>query len=144
MTILILSWLLMNHLVCPKCGGFSWIKVEDDSVVQHCVCGLHKFLYLKVGDATLTRVPVQKSTVSLPAKGSQLSQILGCLVALGDLTSQQIARQLSISVDKATTNLSVLRSRGLIVPLENRKGQVGGSLWAAHEVVKKKFNSGGK
>lgn len=143
MALFALIWSVMAQLICPKCGGFSWIKVESDSVIQHCVCGLHKYLFYKTADgATITRVPVRKNSVSLPLRGSQLSQVLGCLVALGDLTSKQIATQLNISVDKATTNLSVLRHRGLIVPLEDRKGQAGGSLWTAHEVVKKKFLGG--
>lgn len=140
MTIFLTVWLvLVSKLVCPKCGGYSWIEIESDSVIQHCVCGLNKFLYMKVGDTTITRVPVREKDISLPARDSQLSKVLGCLVGLGNLTSHQIAKQLNISVDKATTNLSVLRSRGLIHSLEDRKGQVGGSLWAAHDIVKKKF-----
>lgn len=127
-------------LVCPKCGGHSWIKIETDTVIQHCICGLHKYLYWKTADGSVIhRAAVNKTNVSLPVRGSQLSQILGCLVGLGDLTSKQIATQLSITVDKATTNLSVLRIRGLIYPLEDRKGQAGGSLWTTHEVVRKKF-----
>jgi len=129
-------------LACPKCGAWSWIKFEEDSVVQHCVCGLNKFLYLKIDGVTLTRVPIKLTTVVLPVRGSQLSQILGCLVALGDLTSQQIARQLSITVDKATTNLSILRKRGLITALEDRKGRLGGSLWTAHKIVITKWHGG--
>jgi len=141
MTLFLLIIIYMA-IACPKCGGLSWIKVETDSVVQHCVCGLNKFLYLKIDGATLTRVPVKTSTVVLPLRGSQLSRILGCLVGLGDLTSQQIARQLSITVDKATTNLSILRKRGLIVALEDRKGRLGGSLWTAHKVVVTKWHGG--
>lgn len=131
-------------LVCPKCGGHSWIKVETDTVIQHCICGLNKYLYWKTADGSvITRAAVTKTTVCLPLRGSQLSQILGCLVALGNLTSKEIATQLNITVDKATTNLSVLRHRGLIQPLEDRKGQAGGSLWTTPEVVRKKFNLGG-
>lgn len=141
MTLFLMIALFMA-LACPKCGGLSWIKFETDSVVQHCVCGLNKFLYLKIDGTTLTRVPVTIGTVVLPVRGSQLSQILGCLVGLGDLTSQQIARQLSITVDKATTNLSILRKRGLITALVDRKGRLGGSLWAAHKVVITKWHGG--
>jgi hypothetical protein len=129
----------LMSLLCPKCGGFSWIKDEGDAVMQHCVCGLNRFIYMKSGNQTLTRVPVKKSTVVLPARGSQLSQILGCLITLGELTSQQIAVQLSITVDKATTNLSVLRSRGLIHALEDRKGRLGGSVWGVYPVVRTKW-----
>lgn len=141
MTLFLMIAYLMG-LTCPKCGGLSWIKFEEDSIVQHCVCGLNRFLYLKIDGTTLTRVPVKLNTVVLPVRGSQLSQILGCLVLLGQLTSQQIARQLSITVDKATTNLSILRKRGLITALEDRKGRLGGSLWTTHAVVIKKWNGG--
>jgi hypothetical protein len=129
-------------LICPKCGGFSWLKEEADTVIQHCVCGLNRFIFIKSGNQTFTRVPVKVSTVVLPARGSQLSQILGCLIILGELTSQQIAVQLSITVDKATTNLSVLRSRGLIQTLQDRKGRLGGSLWEVYPVVKNKWFRG--
>lgn len=141
MTLFLMIAFLMA-LACPKCGGLSWIKFDTDSVVQHCVCGLNKFLYLKIDGVTLTRVPIKLTTVVLPVRGSQLSQILGCLVCLGDLTSQQIARQLSITVDKATTNLSILRKRGLITALEDRKGRLGGSLWTTHKVVVTKWHGG--
>lgn len=142
MQILLYLWTLMAQLNCPKCGGYSWIEIESDSVIQHCVCGLHKYLYWKTPDgATITRVPVQRDNFSLPIRGSQLSKVLGCLVLLGNLTSKQIALQLNITVDKATTNLSVLRQRGLITPVEDRKGQAGGSLWTVFEIVKTKFGS---
>lgn len=133
---------MLMSLICPKCGGFSWLKEEADTVIQMCVCGLNKFIYIKSGNQTFTRVPVKVSTVVLPARGSQLSQILGCLIILGELTSQQIAVQLSITVDKATTNLSVLRSRGLIQTLQDRKGRLGGSLWEVYPVVKNKWFRG--
>ncbi len=139
---LILITKILMSLICPKCGGFSWLKEEADSVIQHCVCGLNRFIYLKIDGTTLTRVPITVSTVVLPVRGSQLSQILGCLVGLGDLTSQQIARQLSITVDKATTNLSILRKRGLITALEDRKGRLGGSLWTVHKLVVTKWHGG--
>lgn len=129
----------LMSLICPKCGGFSWLTEEADTIMQHCVCGLNRFIYMKSGKQTMIRVPVKKSTVVLPARGSQLSQILGCLITLGELTSQQIAVQLSITVDKATTNLSVLRSRGLIQALEDRKGRLGGSVWEVYPVVRNKW-----
>lgn len=133
---------MLMSLICPKCGGYSWLTEEADTIIQNCVCGLNRFVYIKSGNQTFTRVPVKASTVVLPARGSQLSQILGCLIILGELTSQQIAVQLSITVDKATTNLSVLRSRGLIQTLQDRKGRLGGSLWEVYPVVKKKWYRG--
>lgn len=137
---MILLAILNMSLKCPKCGGFSWIEFEGEDAIQNCVCGLHKWLRREIGGDIITRSPIRQGQVSMPERGTQLSQILGCLVALGQLSSGQIALQLSISVDKASTNLSVLRKRGLVEVVTDRKGQAGGSLWSAYPIVIQKYH----
>jgi len=133
----------MGHtLPCPKCGGFSWLVFDGEQVIQHCVCGLNRFLRLSRNGDTMVRTPIRAAQLVLPARGTQLSKILGCLVALGDKNSQEIAVALDITCDKATTNLSVLRSRGLVQVVSERKGQLGGSLWTTYPAVKNRFNNG--
>ncbi len=85
----------------------------------------------------MQRKPVGITQYTLPTKGTQLSRVLGCLVMFDAMDSSQIARRLEISVDKATTNLSVLRTRGLVRTVINRKGKSGGSLWELTPGVKK-------
>ena len=141
--LLIIGLRFMGHpLPCPKCGGFSWLKIEGEQVMQHCVCGLNRFIRISKDGDVMTRIPVRETQLVLPARGTQLSRILGCLVALGDQDSQAIAVSLQITCDKATTNLSVLRSRGLVQVVSERKGQLGGSLWTTFPAVRKRFNNG--
>jgi len=133
----------MSHtLPCPKCGGHSWLVIEGEQVIQNCVCGIHRFINIQKDGAVLTRTPIRESQLVLPARGTQLSKILGCLVALGDQDSQAIARVLNISCDKATTNLSILRKRGLVQAVSERKGRAGGSMWTTYPAVYKRFNNG--
>lgn len=137
---ILLLLIIFMALVCPKCGGHSWIEIEaDDTPVQRCVCGLTKWLKRECDGSLITRSPIRNKQVSLPARGTQLSKILGCLITLGNMNSRQIAKSLQISVDKATTNLSVLRRRGLVEVLEDRKGRIGGSVWSVFAPVIAKF-----
>jgi DNA-binding MarR family transcriptional regulator len=61
------------------------------------------------------------------------------LVTLGEMSSQEIATQLNITVNSTTTNLSVLRRRGLVRVLQDRRGRLGGSVWDAYDAVKQKY-----
>lgn len=128
-----------EQLLCPKCEGYSWIEVEDNCPVQKCTCGLRKYLEVHDNGIVTTHIPMNINKVTLPSVGSQLSKILGCLVVLGNMTSSEIADRVGVDTNNATTNLSVLRSRGLIRVITNRKGHVGGSLWEVDSNVKTKF-----
>lgn len=130
---------MSGSLVCSKCGGFSWIEVIDTHPTQVCVCGFRKYLEYTVDGMLCTREPSRSLKITLPSKGSQLSKILGCLVVLGDLTSSQISVRLKLSSNMVTTNLSVLRSRGLVTVTNNRKGYLGGSSWTVPARVKTEF-----
>lgn len=127
-------------LTCPKCAGFSRIDVEDNVPVHRCVmCGYRKYLEVHDNGMVTSHKPQNINRVALPSSGSQLSKILGCLVVMGNMTSSSVADRLGVSTNKATTNLSVLRARGLIRVIENRKGHSGGSLWEVDEAVRIKF-----
>ena len=130
---------LMSHLKCPKCGGFSWISVEPPHVIQKCICGLNSVIEMNREGVIIQKNPQGVSQYTLPARGTQLSKVLGVLVTFTELDSQQIATRLQISVDKATTNLSVLRSRGLVRTVINRRGKSGGSLWEVTPDVKQYY-----
>ncbi len=136
----LLYWIIkfMAALICPKCGGFSWLEGEGIDLVQVCHCGLTKWLHFQEGATVRTRTP-KLSHVSLPTSGSQLAKVLGRLSMFGPMNSGDMARQMRISTDKATTNLSILRSRGLIRCIEERKGRSGGSVWEAHQAVKRRI-----
>ncbi len=137
--IFLITVCLMSHLKCPKCSGFSWIAVEPPHVIQKCICGLTDVLEVSRDGMDIQKAPRGVTQYTLPGRGTQLSKVLGCLVRFPELDSAQIAGHLGISVDKATTNLSVLRSRGLIRTIINRKGKAGGSFWQLTPDVKKYY-----
>lgn len=126
---LILTVATIMALLCPKCGGFSWVEIEHNDPIQKCICGLTKFLSINSDGMLCERSPLKKNNFTLPTKGTQLSKILGCLAVYKKMTSKELADRLKISSDKATTNLCILRKRGLIKSLVDRRGKLGGSTW---------------
>jgi len=130
---------MASKLRCPKCGGHSWIEKELDGMVQRCVCGLRKYLVFSSDGMQIIRSPVKETTVTLPSPGSQLSEVLVVVTSRDGISSKDVAEILGITMDKASTNLSILRSRGLIYSITDRRGKSGGSTWSAYDVVKRKY-----
>lgn len=88
---------------------------------------------------TMIRSPAINGKFTIPARGTQLAKILGCLGVLGDMDSSSIAARLAITMDKATTNLSVLRSRGLVRVVGHGRTKSSGSMWRIEPAVKKYY-----
>lgn len=136
----LLLYILM--LVCPKCGSSSWVEQQGPHLVQLCYCGLTKVLAFMSDGMIMKRSPAVEGKFTIPARGSLLSKVLGCLSVLGDMDSSSIANRLSITMDKATTNLSVLRSRGLVSVVGRGKHTSNGSVWQIESAVKKYYTGG--
>lgn len=139
---MICLFILVLMLVCPKCGGSSWVEKQGPHLVQVCYCGLTKVLACMSDGMVMTRSPALEGKFTIPARGSLLSKVLGCLSAFGNMDSSSIATQLSITMDKATTNLSVLRSRGLVSVVGRGKHTSNGSIWKIESAVKKYYTGG--
>lgn len=134
-----IAWLILMSLVCPKCTGLSWVEQDGVHVVQRCRCGLTKVLYFESDGMKCSRSPAKKGGFTIPARGTQLSKILGCLGVMGELDSLTIAARLRITMDKATTNLCVLKSRGLVTVVGSSKKKSTGSIWRIEPAVKKYY-----
>ncbi len=136
---MILVLVIIRMLRCPKCGWSTRVEKQGPHVVQICMCGLNKVLAMEADGMKMVRSPAIEGAFTLPGKGTQLSKILGCLATLGTLDSRTISARLGITMDKATTNLSVLRSRGLIRATGVSDVKSNGSIWILEPAVKKHY-----
>jgi hypothetical protein len=79
--------------------------------------------------------------IKLPKRGSNLYITLATLAANVQSTSAELTEELNLSgrqytVSDVSSYLTILRSKGLVVTITNRRGITGGSTWAATSACK--------
>jgi hypothetical protein len=79
-----------------------------------------------------------KEDVKLPRRGTRLWDTLLVLHGLQLATSSEVTRALmdigrAFSVPAVSSYLTILRTKGLVVTVEVRKGTIGGSVWELSE-----------
>ncbi|KKN66396.1 hypothetical protein LCGC14_0472180 [marine sediment metagenome] len=123
-------WGDRNAGPCPKCGERSWFEDDDADVIQRCMCGLRKIVRTQQGDQTIVHLPNPKLVV-LPKKDTKISKCLGILASYYPrlLSTGEMARLTGFSTINASTHLILLRQRGLVDLVNNKRGRAGGSQW---------------
>lgn len=124
----------MKNLECPKCGSqSSWMEKTRTDLVQRCLCG-----YLKVLFTTVQTIEIENNDsgddVKLPKKGTKLWETLMILTAEDEASSGEITERLKLMGKDYTTSdvssyLTILRSKGLVLTVDSRRGISGGSTW---------------
>lgn len=124
----------MKNLECPKCGSqSSWMEKTRTDLVQRCLCG-----YLKVLFTTVQTIEIEHNDsgedVKLPKKGTKLWDTLMILTAEDEASSGEITERLNLMGKDYTTSdvssyLTILRSKGLVLTVDSRRGVAGGSTW---------------
>jgi len=119
---------------CPKCGRKSaWLEKDRQDLTLRCDCG-----FLKVVKTTLESIEIMhvdvEAEAKLPRKDSNLWNTVKVLQMLEEASSARITRRLvdlglEFSVSDVSSYLTILRSKGLVVTTESRRGLVGGSTW---------------
>lgn len=119
---------------CPKCGRkAAWMERDIRDVTLRCDCG-----YLKVISTTLKSVEIthvdSEAEVKLPRRDSNLWNTVKVLQVLEEASSARITRRLvdlglEFTVSDVSSYLTILRSKGLVVTTESRRGLSGGSKW---------------
>lgn len=124
----------MKNLECPKCGSqSSWMEKTRTDLVQRCLCG-----YLKVLFTTVESVEIEHNDsgddVKLPKQGTKLWDTLMILTVEDEASSGEITERLTLMGKAYTTSdvssyLTILRSKGLVLTVDSRRGVAGGSTW---------------
>ena len=115
---------------CPKCGDLTWYENDGSDIVQRCLCGLHKVVYIRHnGIVTIRRT--ERKRVILPRPGSKIDQCFKILCERPKdiLSTREVADELEFTVSDASLHLMILVCRGLADRVENRRSKAGGSLW---------------
>lgn len=107
-------------------------KTRTD-LVQRCLCG-----YLKVLFTTVESVKIEHNDsgddVKLPKQGTKLWDTLMILTVEDEASSGEITERLNLMGKAYTTSdvssyLTILRSKGLVLTVDSRRGVAGGSTW---------------
>ena len=128
---------------CPKCTGKNAHLWEDHTgVFLKCRCGFLKLLQSKYDDGTrVVHIDIEY-VITLPEAGSKLRRALGAVRGLEPANTQQITDFLCKTGAPQTTSdvssqLTILRYKGLVVPVVYCRGVPGGSTWATTEACKR-------
>ena len=121
-------------LDCPKCGSpSSWLTKTRNELEHRCYCG-----YLKVIFCQLETIVIEHSDsgsdVRLPRKGTKLWDTLMILTVEDEANSGDITDRLNqmgklFSVSDVSSYLTILKSKGLVITLNSRRGVARGSTW---------------
>lgn len=124
---------------CPKCGSHgAWFEHTTYDKILRCLCGYHKVVETKLEQMTIQHND-HGADIKLPKRDTHLWNTLMVLSVIGPANSAEITERLNglgkeFSVSDVASYLTILRSKGLVVAVEIRRGVVGGSTWELTEV----------
>lgn len=119
---------------CPKCSSQNaWIEETRLDTTLRCTCGYLRVIATRMATITIEHRDVE-DMVKLPKEGTRLWDTLQALHGLKRATSSSITRRLmdmgrAFSVPDVSSYLTVLRTKGLVITVESKKGTLGGSTW---------------
>jgi hypothetical protein len=131
---------------CPKCASpNAWMERDRVDVTLRCLCGYNRVI-ASVLDNVMEDAEAARSTLKLPAKGSNLLKTLLALAVLHQADSSQVAVHMTEELGEpykakdVASYLYVLKGKGFVAQATDRKRMAGGSLWcvtdAAHGLLK--------
>lgn len=120
-----------EYFKCPRCRGRSWLEESNGDIVQRCLCGLHKYIQREVEGLTILTTAVEQEDIRLPALGTKIYK---CLLAVADqypkpINTIDIALKAGLQNKETAALTAMLRIRGLLERVSERRGVVGGSIW---------------
>ena len=128
---------------CPKCKSeCAWYERDDQDVRLRCICGYCKVVATRLEEMVIEHID-RAEDVSLPRQGTKLWNCLMVLFSLEKGNSQEITdlmnrtHETTFTVSDISSQLTVLRYKGLVDTTDARKGFAGGSTWIMTEVAKK-------
>lgn len=119
---------------CPKCGSHNaWYEQTEYDKVLRCLCGMHKVI-----ETTLESFVVSHNDsladVKLPRKNTNIWNTLVTLAVhetanSAEITGFMIELGHAFTVSDVSSYLTILRSKGLVLNIDVRRGIAGGSRW---------------
>ena len=128
------------RVTCPKCLSES-ARYERDhqDVTLRCRCGFLKVVATRLEEIVIEHI----ESVSLPKRGTNLWSTLTAVAALETATTQQITEHINghsevpQTSSDISTQLTILRYKGVVCKLESKRGAAGGSTWILTEKAKR-------
>lgn len=119
---------------CPKCGRKSaWIEQSRQDTTLRCDCGFLQVIATRLQKIEIMHVDSEQEA-KLPRVRSNLWNTVMALRTLEEANSAKITQMLmdlglEVNVSDVSSYLTILRTKGLVVTTESRRGLVGGSTW---------------
>jgi hypothetical protein len=153
---------MVSFCECPKCKSKNARRVvEAEDLLLVCLCGLRQYLYRApveppkpssapprlalVPSEQAARLPVNPrvppEAIKLPQRNTALWLTTVSLACLEQATSGDIAERVldlgsQRTISDISSYLTILRSKGVVLTTEIRKGLPGGSTWILSERAK--------
>ena len=124
---------------CPKCESENaWYEVDRNDIWLRCRCGYAKVVFSKQDKGITIIRRESESVLKLPKKSGKLWHTIMVLSVLAPANSAEITERLrdlgkDMTVSDVSSYLTMLRTKGLVRTLENRRGALGGSTWELTE-----------
>lgn len=125
----------MNYQSCPKCkGNRAWFEIDHADLILRCLCGARQFVASRHKPLVIDPEDMIDE-IKLPQSGTHLWSTLMVLFVLEPATSAEITQRLTdfgqraYSVSDVSSYLTILRSKGLVLTMDFRRGIIGGSTW---------------
>lgn len=138
--------MLRTRTECPKCHATSaWYEQDYRDVMLRCLCGYFRVVATKLEEIVIEHI---ESHVSLPRRESKLWYCVATLFSVEPANSQEITealnygREVKLTVSDVSSQLTVLRYKGLVRALDERKGWPGGSTWMLTEAARDRLSCG--
>lgn len=129
--------MLQTKRTCPKCNGLARLCAEGDVVVLKCfLCGFIKFVE-EYRDGMVIYRSEKPTNETLPRRGTKLHKCLSRMGAYETVTTAFVSELLGQSTSDTSSQLAVLKSKGLVDQLNSNRGVSGGSSWQMSAAARK-------
>ena len=132
---------------CPKCESkLAWYQIDAQDVTLRCMCGYNKVVQTKLEQITIIHSDKEED-IRLPQKNTKIHNCMIALRCIEPATSLQVTNFINEThpsdkkqtVDEVSSQLTVLRYKGIVTPITLKKGVVGGSTWVLTATAKIKI-----
>lgn len=137
---------MRDRIECPKCRATSaWYVQDYRDVMLRCLCGYYRVVATKLEEMVIEHI---ESTITLPRRYSKLWYCVAHLFSVEPANSQEITealnygKDLKLTVSDVSSQLTVLRYKGLVHALDEKKGWPGGSTWCLTDVARERLSGG--
>lgn len=133
-----------TQLECPKCYRCrAWFEREGADLILRSMCGVFKVVETQgPAETIIERNEANPKVIRLPQAGSALAATLGQLAIMAPANSLDLTQSLALTgrdlnVSDVSSYLTILRTKGLVIAVDVRRGLPGGSTWELSPTARK-------